>query len=99
MWLTVIIACFFFVAAAVAILGFSYQQIERDRSEKAAAMLAAAPEAQPGHCLLCNAPLRRPSTVEQVVFEVEHRIDAELQDVIQLLGRPHPESFARLYRA
>lgn len=99
MWLTVIIACVLFVAASVAILGFGYQQMEQDRREKAEAVLARAPLAREGYCPLCDAPLRRASTVEQVVYEVERRIDAELQDVVQLLGRPAPEGLRRLYRA
>ncbi len=99
MRLTVLIACVFVMAVAVAALCFGNRQFEHERSEKAAAVLASAPEVQPGHCLLYNAPLRRPSTGEQVVFEVERRIGAELRDVVQLQGRAAPESFARLYRA
>lgn len=97
MWLTVVIACVF-MAGAVAILGFGYQQMEEERREKAEAALASAPLAREGHCLLCDAPFRRASTVEQVVFEVESRIDAELQDVVRLLGRAAPEGLSRLYR-
>ncbi len=97
MWLAFMIGVVF-MAVAVAILGFGYQQVEQERREKAEAVLAHAPMAREGHCLLCDAPLRRASTVEQVVFEVESRIDAELQDVVQLLGRPAPEGLSRLYR-
>jgi hypothetical protein len=86
-------------AGMIGILAFGYQQIEQERSEKADAVLANAPAAQPGRCMLCNAPLRRPSTADEVVWEVEHRIDAELQDVIRLLGRPVPEGLTRLYQA
>lgn len=95
---TMIIAGALF-AGMIAILAFGYQRIEQERSEKADAVLANAPAAQPGRCMLCNAPLRRPSTVDEVVFEVEHRIDAELRDVVQLLRRPSSDGFTRLYQA
>lgn len=98
MWLTVIIACAFF-AGMVAILALGYQRIEQERSERSAAVLVQAPTARPGRCMLCDAPLRKPSTADQVIFEIEHRIDAELQDVVQLLRRAAPESYARLYQA
>jgi hypothetical protein len=98
MLLTMIIAGALF-AGMIAILAFGYQQIEQGRNEKAEAALANAPSAQPGRCMLCNAPLRRPSTVDEVVFEVEHRIDAELRDVVRLLGRPAPEGLTRLYQS
>ena len=98
MLLTVILACALF-AGMVAILGLGYQQIEQERNGKATALLADAPTAQPGRCMLCNAPLRRPSTADDVVYEIEQRIDTELQDVIRLLGHPAPEHFTRLYRA
>ncbi len=98
MLLTVIIACALF-AGMVAILGLGYQQIEQERNGKAAAVLADAPTAQPGRCMLCNAPLRRPSTADEVVYEIEQRIHTELQDVVQLLGHPAPEHFTRLYQA
>jgi hypothetical protein len=98
MLLTIIIAGALF-AGMLGILAFGYQQIEQERNEKADAVLANAPAAQPGRCMLCNAPLRRSSTADEVVYEVERRIDAELQDVIRLLGRPAPEGLARLYQA
>ena len=99
MWLTVIIGIFFFLAAAVAALAFGYQRIEQERRERSEAVLAHAPAAKPGRCMLCDAPLRQLSTADQGVYEVEHRIDAELHDVIQLLGRAGPDGLARLYRA
>jgi hypothetical protein len=98
MLLTVIIACAVFLGM-LAILAVGYQQMEQDRSGRADAVLAQAPEAQPGRCMLCNAPLRRPGTVDEVIFEVEHRIDEELKDIVQLLGRSAPESYSRLYQS
>lgn len=98
MLLTIVIAGALF-AGMLAILAFGYQQIEQERNEKAEATLANAPQAQPGRCLLCNAPLRRPSTADEVVSEVELRIDAELQLVAQAMRRAGPDGFARLYQA
>lgn len=98
MLLTTIIAGALFLGM-IAILAFGYQRIEQERSEEADAVLANAPAAQPGRCMLCNAPLRRPSTVDEVVFELEHRIDAELRDVAQVLRRPAPDGLTRLYQA
>ncbi len=102
MWLTIGIAAAAFTVM-VLMLALGYQQIEEQRSERSAAVLAGAPAVQPGRCMLCNAPLRQPTTPDQVVFEVEHRIDTELQAVLALLGRggraTTPETFARLYQA
>ncbi len=98
MLLTMIIAGTLF-AGMIAILAFGYQQIELERNEKAEAALASAPAAQPGRCMLCNAPLRKTSTADEVVYEVEHRIDAELQDVAQVLRRASPDGLTRLYQA
>lgn len=99
MWLIVMVACVFFVGGTIAIMAFGIQRIEQERSEKSADVLARAPEVHPGHCMLCDAPLRRPNTVEQVVYEVERRIDADMLDVVHLLGRPASDNFARLYQA
>jgi hypothetical protein len=49
--------------------------------------------------MLCNAPLRKTSTADEVVYEVEHRIDAELQDVARVLRRASPDGLTRLYQA
>jgi hypothetical protein len=97
MWMTIVILGAVF-AAMVAILALGYQAVEQDREQQGTALLATAPAAKPGHCMLCEAPLRRPSTTDQVVFEVEHRIHAELQDISHLL-RTAPESVGRLYQA
>ncbi len=99
MLLTMIIAGLAFTVM-VAMLGLGYQRIEQERSERSAAALEQAPSVQPGRCMLCNAPLRQQSTVAEVLYEVEHRIDAELQDVSALLRmRPPPEGYIRLYQA
>lgn len=97
MWMTMVIAGVLF-AALVTMLTFGYLEVEREREKRADALLANAPTATPGHCLLCDAPLRRPSTTDQVVFEIEHRIDRELADIAHLM-RTSPESVTRLYQA
>jgi hypothetical protein len=97
MWMTVFIAGFLF-AGMVGILVFGYQQVEQENEKRSAAALASAEPARSGHCMLCDAPLRRPSTTDQVVFEIEHRIDAELQDIVHLM-RTAPDAAARLYQA
>ena len=104
MTLTILIALAAF-ATMVVMLGFGYQQVEQQRRDRSTDVLANAPVAQPGHCMLCNAPLRQVSTADQVVYEIEHRIDSDLQAVVALLGRTGrngrttPESFARIYQA
>lgn len=97
MWPTMLIAAALF-AGMIAILAIGYQQSEREKDGKAAAVLANAPATQPGRCMLCNAPLRRPSTSDEVVFEIEHRIDSERQAIEQLL-RASADGFTRLYNA
>ncbi len=98
MWLTVAIAGLLFVGM-IAILAFGYAQAEQERNGKADALLASAPAAQPGRCILCNAPLRKLGTADEVVFEVQQHIDAELRVITHLLGRTAPASYARLYQA
>ncbi len=99
MMLTLVIAGALFVAM-LGMLALGFQQVEQERSARAAAVFANAPRAQPGRCMLCNAPLRRPTTVDEVVFEVEHRIDAELADIAAVLSsRPAARDFERLYQA
>ena len=101
MVLTILIAAASF-ATMVAMLAFGYQQVEQQRSAKAEGILAGAPTARPGRCMLCDAPLRQPSTADQVVFEIEDRIDRDLAAVVALLGRTEratPDAFARIYQA
>ena len=97
MWVTVAIAGSLF-AGMLAILWFGYQQMEEQRQEQSDAVLTSAPAARPGHCLLCDAPLKRAASTDEVVFEIEHRIDAELEDIVQVL-RAQSDGFQRLYRA
>lgn len=97
MWLTIFIAGVLFTSM-LAILWFGYQQIEEQRQQQSDATLANAPTAKPGHCMLCEAPLRRLASTDEVLFEVEHRIDAERQEIVQVLRAPS-DGFQRLYRA
>ena len=75
MALTMVIAVAAFVAM-VAMLVFGYQRIENERSGRAESILADAPMAKRGHCMLCNAPLRQATTPDEVVVDIEHRIDS-----------------------
>jgi hypothetical protein len=97
MWMTMFIAAIVFVGMLAA-LYFGYQEAERERSEKPAAEAAREPPSL-NSWLGPQNPWRRGRTVDEVVFEVEHRIDADLQEVAFLLGRTAPENASRLYRA
>jgi hypothetical protein len=94
MLLTVIIAGGLFLGM-IAILALGYSQIEQERNGK----VTDVPAVQPGHCMLCNAPIRRPNTVDEAVFEVQQRIDTEMQDVAAILGRAGSASYNRLYQS
>ncbi len=97
MWLTIAIAGVLFVGM-FAILWFGYQQAEVQRRDRPHLSFENAPAARPGHCILCDAPLRRAASTDEVVFEIEHRIDAELKDIGHVL-RAQDGGFRHLYRA
>lgn len=97
MWVTYLIAAAFFLAI-MAMGYFGIQQRDAERERAGDALLANAPLARPGCCPLCDAPLRRAVTSDEVVFEVEHRIDAELKDIAHFLHSA-PESFGRIFQA
>ncbi len=97
MWVTYLIAAAFFLAI-VAMGYFGVEQRDAERDAEGDRLLANAPVARPGCCPLCDAPLRRAATSDEVVFEVEHRIDAELKDIAHVL-RSAPESFGRMFQA
>lgn len=97
MWVTFVIAAAFF-AACIAMGYFGIQDREAQHDREAARRLATAAVPQPGCCVLCNAPLRRAATSDEVVFELEHRIDAELRDISHAL-HVAPESYGRILRA
>ena len=51
-------------------------------------------------CLLCNRPLPRSFTSDEVVTELERRIDADTATVISYLKQPPaPEVLAQIYHA
>jgi sensor domain CHASE-containing protein len=67
-------------AAMTAILYFGFDQAERDRAERAAAEAQREKVHPPGR------------TADEVVFDLEHRIDSDLQDVATMLrsgAHPH----------
>ncbi len=97
MLVTLAIAAAFFVAF-IAMGYFGIQEREKEHTPDETAVLASRPPARLGFCPLCDAPLRRAATTDQVVFELEHRIDAELRDISYLL-QSAPESFGRIYSA
>ncbi len=93
MLLTVMIAGGLFLGM-IAILARGYLDTERERAGK----VEDAPAVQPGRCMLCNAPLPRANSVDEAVFEVQQRIDIEIQDVVAIL-ETSPASYGRLYQA
>ena len=57
-------------------------------------------EHEEAKCLLCNRPLPRNFTSDQVVTELERRIDADTASVVHYLKQPPaPEVLARMYQA
>ena len=95
-----LIVCAFFVA----ILAIGYFAVAEGEERRGAPQEApaAAPLAAPDDpaCTTCHdvRPPARPTTSDQVVFEVEHRIDAERRDIAHAL-HAHPRSLARLFHA
>ncbi len=97
MWVTYLIAAAFFVAF-MAMGYFGIQERDEAREREGDRLLADAPIARPGACPLCDAPLRRAATSDEVVFEVEHRIDAELRDIARVLLSA-PQGSGQVFRA
>ncbi len=97
MWVTFVIAAAFFVAF-IAMGYFGIQEREEQRDREGSMVLANASVAKPGCCMLCNAPLRRVATSDEVLFELEHRIDVELRDIAHALHKA-PESYGRILQA
>jgi hypothetical protein len=95
MWLTMMIAAILF-AGMLAALHFGYREAEKERAEKPAPN--AIREVPQVPWLGPQSQWTRQRTVEEVVFEVEHRIDTDLQEVAHLLGWTAPENASRLYR-
>ena len=92
--MSLIVAAFF-----VAILAIGYFAVQQGEEERGAPLdaLTAAP-GKDAACTACDDVPRpaRAATSDQVVFEVEHRIDAERRDITHAL-HAHPKSLARLF--
>jgi hypothetical protein len=93
MWTTALIAGGLFVAMLV-MLWLNFEDAEKRRGAEGEGPVAVGP----GQCLLCDAPLRQRRTREEVVGELEHRIDADLQDIERQL-RTSPDRLEGLYRS
>jgi hypothetical protein len=86
MWITFVIFASF-VVAMVAMAYFGMQSHDEALQRDGADGLASA-SADPGRCGLCKAPLRRNATSDEVVFELEHRIDTELGEIARAWHAP-----------
>lgn len=93
MWTTALIAGGLFVAMLV-MLWLNFEDAEKRRGAERQSPVAAGP----GQCLLCDAPLRQRRTRDEVVGELEHRIDADLEEIERLL-RTTPDRLEGLYRS
>lgn len=85
-----------------------YRNIELSRLDGESERPAVAPvlqlvqpaEAPTKRCLLCNAPLTPSATRDEVVNELQRKIDLEQAWVVNFIDRPAPEMFARhLYQS
>jgi hypothetical protein len=93
MWITFVIVAAF-VVAMVAMAYFGIQSCDEAVQRQGGEPRAHEPS-HLAHCGLCKAPLRRAATTDEVVFELEHRIDAERGEIArawhsEVLGRTFP---------
>jgi hypothetical protein len=91
------------VAFFVALVAIGYFAVVEGEERRGAPLdaLGAAPAGAPGAaCTACDDVARpaRAATSDQVVFEIEHRIDAELRDISHAL-HAHPKSLTRLFHS
>ncbi|MBI5525288.1 MAG: hypothetical protein HY897_03065 [Deltaproteobacteria bacterium] len=79
------------------ILWNGYRNVELSRLDAGERERPAAQAADPvaKRCVLCNAPLASSATRDEVVHELQRRIDVERAWVVDFLDRPAPEVFAR----
>jgi hypothetical protein len=96
MTMTMLIGGGLFVAL-LALLWLNVSHHEEERAKRGAALPEDGHRHEPGRCGLCEAPLRERRTVDEVVHEVEHRIDAELALIARRMAGG-PDDAARLYR-
>lgn len=90
MWITFTIVAAF-VVAIVAMAYFGMQELAGNDA-------SAPPARDPGRCGLCRAPLPRAATRDEIVFELEHRIEGELREIARALHSP-PEGLGRVFQA
>ena len=88
MGLTIVVSLAFLVGM-MAILYFGHEQSEKDRAERA--------EAETRRAQLDNHHAGR--TADEVVFDLEHRIDSDLRDFAASLSRVAPGRDARTHQA
>jgi hypothetical protein len=82
MWITFVIFASFVVAmVAMAYFGITSHEEAPPADGGDVGM-------EPGRCGLCKAPLRRNATSDEVVFELEHRIDFELGEISRAWHAP-----------
>jgi hypothetical protein len=53
-----------------------------------------------GRCLLCSQPLHKLSkTTDEIVSELERRIETDTDAIVRSLVRPAPEAMTRIYHS
>jgi hypothetical protein len=87
MWITFVIVASF-VVAMIAMAYFGIQSHDEAVQRE---------EADPAACGLCNAPLKRAATTDEVIYELEHRIDAELGEIARAWQHSHPDTLRRTF--
>lgn len=92
MWITFTIVAAF----VVAIVAMAYFGMEGRAEAEPRPIEVSANDLD--RCGLCRAPLPRAATSDEIVFELEHRIEAELREIAHAL-HASPESFGRLFHA
>jgi hypothetical protein len=94
MWITFLIVASF-VVAMIAMAYFGIQSYD-EAAQRDGGEARAHDSHRSGECGLCHAPLRRAATTDEVVFELEHRIDAERSEIARAwhsaapMGRTFP---------
>lgn len=89
MWITFVIVASF-VVAMIAMAYFGIQSVDEAAQREGPEPRAHEPSHRPGECGLCHAPLRRHATTDEVVFELEHRIDAERSEIARAWHSAEP---------
>jgi len=100
MWIGVLIAVVAFGLAMLAVAnlmpGFSFTHDE-DPANKPIAVTQD-PRVYGGHCVLCDAPIKRTAaSSDDVVRELEHRIDRDTVVVAEWMDHPGQDPLERLH--